>query len=1550
MAKTPAWQRAEGKNPKGGLNEKGRASLRAEGHDIKRPQPEGGSRRDSFCARMKGMKAKLTSKETANDPDSRINKSLRAWNCADGGAVDPYADVQRAAKADGGVEFGDPGGRTRLSALERLKLAGQEYFGPKQEWQQLRDQVKASGMLTPNPHGQPYTEAVSNVKTMFGYPAIGQPFSYHRLNDLPMGQGVWSQTSPTQREYISPRSEAMPDKFPISKEDAAQIDQFTRHNMEGATSWRQAGEPSVMPTTPRQPMNVPMGGVTPAASTRFMETPIKTQAAIQSPTTQANINALVRPLYGDSGFTGRPVFETGVNRDVVASDPILPAAHTPSQAQIPWEQTHYDYSHKVDPSHFPTLPLREMTSSGSTSMLGHIYGTGQIDPKISDPNVERHEMQDIMNQMQGKQAMPDLPSEPIENAAPESSAPDPYEEVNRAAGGPIWNKPRPKKLGKPEHLSSKEKASAKAAAKAAGRPYPNLIDNMRAARADGGPADDRAHEFVKEQLQSGEPQVPQYVAENDFPARAARGVEAVDTAASRVNNMLANVVGQSAMRSPEGRTASEIVQSAMPVDPYQAVQQAARQWHEGDRLGAAETMAAGMPMQGAIRAYHGSPYKFDQFDISKIGTGAGAQAYGHGLYFAEAEPVAKTYAENAADKYSPESIASRMLRNQDRDQAIQRQAEHIARLEGSHSEDFIAPYRGALDILKSGQDPKIGHMYEVDIHAKPEQFLNWEKEYTKQSPLIKEALKSSGIMKDYRSNLSDFTSPMSTRNKMARGENIYEYLSHKLGGYKNAAEALKELGIEGTRYLDAGSREARRDFHNLAVFDPNRVEILRRYADGGEVEGDVQFAPDDPYAKVQEAAKLPMMAQNDFAMRMPQPEVRYDTGPQPGEATMKSYDPTVKERIYQGIAGTEERPSPERAQFARGISQMAEFAPVLGNLMAGQEAQRRGDTKGMLMAALPVPGMATEARMAEAAMSPAEQAAKEAYQRVLNAQGLYSHAAETASNLPQAKGSYEQMMAMLQKAGVKPEEMRWSGVEQFAGQPVTREQLATHFQENLPKIEETVLGEIPADKMKAIRQEYAAAEYADTYENLPSENKRRIDDLIRQHRSGPSYQQYTIPGGENYREVLMHMPPKSQMSDEDILNYMKENFPNTRSSDEELINRFNNLNKYQDKRGTYQSSHWDQPNVLGHLRLSDRTGPQGEKILHMEELQSDWGQAGRKKGFAQKITPEMQEKVNSIASKLDPKFVPPHARTSNGTGIDTENFLIRDINHWRDTGAITPDDANVLTQYANAKSGTGIPSAPYVENTQNWVDLGLKRALREAAENGYDKLVWTPGAEQAARYDLSKQVGKLSWSPDTDELIIHAPNGAFMQKMIAPKNELESLIGKEAAEKLINSNEYSHAGNVRFNTLEGEGLKIGGKGMEGFYDKILPAQLQKIVKKLDPQAKVELGGHEIDMPDRGVTGYSIMSELPETRNMTEEEQNIWWRNLDPERRQNLYQEFMKVEPVKAHSITITPKMREAILKGLPAYAKGGEVVNDTDPYDNMRSLSRNFPRARRVSH
>ena len=86
---TPAWQRKAGKNPSGGLNAAGRASAKKQGMNLKPPvkkaeakkSPKSAARRKSFCARMTGMKAKNTSAKTAKNPNSRINKSLRAWDC-----------------------------------------------------------------------------------------------------------------------------------------------------------------------------------------------------------------------------------------------------------------------------------------------------------------------------------------------------------------------------------------------------------------------------------------------------------------------------------------------------------------------------------------------------------------------------------------------------------------------------------------------------------------------------------------------------------------------------------------------------------------------------------------------------------------------------------------------------------------------------------------------------------------------------------------------------------------------------------------------------------------------------------------------------------------------------------------------------------------------------------------------------------------------------------------------------------------------------------------------------------------------------------------------------------------------------------------------------------------------------------------------------------------------------------------------------------------------------------------------------------------------------
>jgi len=166
MAKSPAWTRKEGKNPNGGLNAKGRASAKAEGHNLKPPQPEGGSRRDSFCARMSGMKKKLTSKETANDPNSRINKSLRAWNCADGGTVIEEIEIKKPKKDGGKAE-----GSAAVSRLDKAprghKSGGPIWDKPRPKSlgkpHHLSDSQKSSAKAAAKAAGRPYPNMIDNM-------------------------------------------------------------------------------------------------------------------------------------------------------------------------------------------------------------------------------------------------------------------------------------------------------------------------------------------------------------------------------------------------------------------------------------------------------------------------------------------------------------------------------------------------------------------------------------------------------------------------------------------------------------------------------------------------------------------------------------------------------------------------------------------------------------------------------------------------------------------------------------------------------------------------------------------------------------------------------------------------------------------------------------------------------------------------------------------------------------------------------------------------------------------------------------------------------------------------------------------------------------------------------------------------------------------------------------------------------------------------------------------------------------------------------------------
>jgi hypothetical protein len=230
---------------------------------------------------------------------------------------------------------------------------------------------------------------------------------------------------------------------------------------------------------------------------------------------------------------------------------------------------------------------------------------------------------------------------------------------------------------------------------------------------------------------------------------------------------------------------------------------------------------------GAIRAWHASPYDFEKFDISKVGTGQGAQSYGHGIYAAESPAVSgkggqydlEFTAKNLGkyDLNPGEWQIHRMLRADRSDMDI---LGELAKGGGYTFDEAIA----ALDRVKAAK----AKIYEVDIHADPKTFLDWDKPLGKQSSAVQEKL---------RPGLAPYMTmqPMGTVVRQA-GESPYaaSLLFNREARPLSLTPAevsarLRDLGIPGSRYLDQGSRGAGTGTSNYAVFDDSLIEILRKY-------------------------------------------------------------------------------------------------------------------------------------------------------------------------------------------------------------------------------------------------------------------------------------------------------------------------------------------------------------------------------------------------------------------------------------------------------------------------------------------------------------------------------------------------------------------------------------------------------------------------------------------------------------------------------------------------------------------------------------------------
>ena len=478
---------------------------------------------------------------------------------------------------------------------------------------------------------------------------------------------------------------------------------------------------------------------------------------------------------------------------------------------------------------------------------------------------------------------------------------------------------------------------------------------------------------------------------------------------------------------------------------------------------------------------------------------------------------------------------------------------------------------------------------------------------------------------------------------------------------------------------------------------------------------------------------------------------------------------------------------------------------------------------------------------------------------------------EIQRNFKGAKATPEQLKAVITNPqNVKQEEVKWSGVldaiDRLAGEnngkvPVV--ELMDYLRnEGQVKFEEVTLGEDASVKDIAdtyrikIEEQYGEAAFYDEFDDplefdeLPIALQDAIDNS--KMLLGTRYAQYQLPGGENYREVVMAMPAKPMTFEEYATEY-KASVPNI--DDATIKARYadylndpgNDLSKL-----NYKSSHFPEiPNYVAHMRLNERTDAEGNEGLFVEELQSDRHQAGREKGYLEDksfkdLTTYQQVRMEYLNNEAPTPLTPD---------------LLTELNSLR----------SQARQARNKNLREGIPDAPF---RKDWSLQLFKRALRDAVESGKQWIGWTAGETQAERYDLSKQIDRIEYNEDTQGGRLTGERGIEMpiiQTGITP-DKLADYIGKETAQKLLAQEKDKNGWRV----LENADLKVGGEGMKGFYDQILPKEIGKYVGKMG--GKVEKS--EIETPKGKPTDYedfNAYNKAPESKQTP-----IWKVNITPE--------------------------------------------------------------------
>jgi hypothetical protein len=541
--------------------------------------------------------------------------------------------------------------------------------------------------------------------------------------------------------------------------------------------------------------------------------------------------------------------------------------------------------------------------------------------------------------------------------------------------------------------------------------------------------------------------------------------------------------------------------------------------------------------------------------------------------------------------------------------------------------------------------------------------------------------------------------------------------------------------------------------------------------------------------------------------------------------------------------------------------------------------------------------------------------------------GFYSAAEQAAMNLERSKGTGQSFLNDLMNApDVKKDELSWIGLDDFLKDKpnVTKQEVQDFIAGNRVDVQERQLGGVITEDPVGIAQRKAVF---DKYEpqiqalykdidsfgyNTPREVTQSTDNRLRALQemrdaeadafykipepTPTKYDKFQLPGGENYREILLTLPEKKNQFPD------FEQWITKRYGGEQVPENVRQAARKEYERQAeglgissgYQSSHFNEPNILAHMRVNDRVDADGKKMLLVEEIQSDWHQAGREKGY---IDPN--KKPYTVEQDQNGVY---RVRDQSGQRFDPY------VDGQQMSGFMTAEAAEnaMKGNMGRIPQTTGVPDAPFKDN---WYQLALKRVMKYAADNGYDRVGLTTGKRQVERFsdELRQNVDEINFFPFgiQNEIIVTAKkngqktfsgtvsDGKFIDGQAQGKT-VEEVLGKSMAKQIAEKKD---------GVIKGDNLTVGGEGMKKYYDEIYPKFLEKYGKKWD--AKV------------GETKVNTVMQRADN-------------SMIPQ---------MGQEPIRY--IDITPKMKESVSKGQPLFAAapvgtlGLGGLEYADPFGNL---------------